>query len=47
MERDEWGSTGGEGSCSTGALTAGGPTLLPKIKIREEEKQMGLHSRVL
>lgn len=45
MERDEWSSAGGEGP--TGALAAGGPTLLPKIKIREEEKQMGLQSRVL
>lgn len=37
---------GGEGSMG-GGCAAGGPTLLPKIKIREEEKQMGPQSGVL
>lgn len=39
MGRDECSGAGGEGS--TGDFSAGGLTLLPKIKIREEEKQMG------
>lgn len=39
MGRNDWGGAGGEGFM--GGFSAGGPTLLPKIKIREEEKQVG------
>lgn len=46
MGRGDWGGGAGEEG-SMGGFSAGGPTFLLKIKIREEEKQVGPQSRVL